>query len=379
MPAAGRESDLMPHPVRILEACPHSVARCEISSDGSRLLTWSNNVPILWGVKTGRRLALLGSHGDVVRAAAFSHVGSLVITVSRDSLLHVWDARSGARVAAHPIPDWCGEACTVTREGDGALLGGFGCLKEVDLERGDDRAKFDLPEDFWVMTCAYASPGGRVIAVDGHKSELALWDPTGGKMAAVLHRDDAYLAAIAEVNDNLHPHQYGWCFTSDGRLGIARFFGGHKVFDTATGTELAKLIRMPETDWEWHPRRNNPSHITADAVSPAGSRLAVAYEDGALILWDLSGAELWRKPVNPDRYYANYMAFSADGTRLFTAAITGPLAFWDTDSGRQLAACQDSGENVSCSPSSCVLSADGKVAACGRGDGSVILWDLSRC
>jgi WD40 repeat protein len=227
------------------------------------------------------------------------------------------------------------------------------------------------------MRCAHATVGSRVIAVDNHRSELALWDQAGGRMTAALHRDDAYLAEIAEVNQNLRPDQEGWDFTPDGRLGIALFFGAHKVFNTLTGVETAKLVRMPEEDWEWHPRRSNPSHVTSRAVSPAGDRLAVAFEDGALILWNLSGTELWRRPVNPERNYAKHMAFSADGSRLATAAITGPLALWDTAGGTQLATFQERKNHAFCYPCACALSPDGKLAAVGRGDGSIILWDLS--
>ena len=76
------------------------------------------------------------------------------------------------------------------------------------------------------------------------------------------------------------------------------------------------------------------------------------------------------------RNYAKHMAFSADGRQLVTAAITGPLALWDTASGTQLATFQERKNHAFCYPCACALSPDGKLAAVGRGDGSIILWDL---
>jgi WD40 repeat protein len=362
--------------IRILRAGNCSVSRSGFSSDGSRLLAWADNVPSLLDVRTQHKIGKLGSPGDVVISGAFTPAGDRVITSSKDSVLRIWDAESGAALAAHPSAEGPAESLAVAPDGMSALVGGFGTLTEIDLGTGEVRARFEIPEDFWVMRCAFATAGNRVIAADNHHSELAVWDRAGGKMAASVRRDDAYLAEIAEVNPDLRPDQEGWDFTPDAKFGIALFHGGHKVFDISTGAELAKLIRMPEGDWEWHPRRNNPSHVTSRAVSPADDRLAVAFEDGALTFWNLSGAELWRKPMNPERHYARTMAFSADGSRLFTAAITGPLALWDTADGTQLANHQGRRDGGASDPWSCALAPDGQTAACGVGDGTIILWDL---
>ena len=99
--------------VRTLNAGPHSVVRCEISRDGSRILAWADNIPSLWDVTARRNLGLLGAPGDVVRTGAFSPAGDRVVTLSKDAVLRVWNAETGARLAAHPSTDGPGESCSI--------------------------------------------------------------------------------------------------------------------------------------------------------------------------------------------------------------------------------------------------------------------------
>jgi WD40 repeat protein len=71
----------------------------ELTSDGSRIVTVSDDVAIIWDTANGKELAVLRGHNGQVGSAAFSPDGLCVVTGSNDETARIWDSVSGRQIA----------------------------------------------------------------------------------------------------------------------------------------------------------------------------------------------------------------------------------------------------------------------------------------
>jgi WD40 repeat protein len=67
-----------------------------ISTDSSRIITWSNQVANVWDLKTGHLDCKLGDgHTDRIFSASFSLDGAKIVTSSSDATARIWELKSG--------------------------------------------------------------------------------------------------------------------------------------------------------------------------------------------------------------------------------------------------------------------------------------------
>ena len=145
------------------------------------------------------------------------------------------------------------------------------------------------------------------------------------------------------------------------------------IWDVENGRELRQL-----------PILNQPS-ITSLAVSSDGRRALLGCLNAGLRLLDLeTGQELRPLPIEVRSVTA--VALSPGGRHALTGRGTTriegdrkivenvALQLWDVASGQEL----HRFEGLTDALTSVVISADGRLALAGSGDGLVRLWDLSR-
>ena len=115
----------------------------------------------------------------------------------------------------------------------------------------------------------------------------------------------------------------------------------------------------------------NSGTVWSVAFSPNGDTLAMAIEDGRVLLWDLKGQRI-AGTLTGHRAAIWTVDFSKDGSRIVTASDDGDVRLWDAATGEPLATRLIHAGSVR----SVALSPDGKqVAAAGR-TGTIYLWDL---
>jgi WD40 repeat protein len=240
-----------------------------------------------------------------------------------------------------------------------AALSDGGHLLRVMSVEGDPVLDEPLVGTLYPAHGAAFSPDGTRIVLGEHSLSVTTWDvETGEQLASVALKDD--LNAVA--------------FSPNGRLVAA---GNHNnrlyLLDAETG-EKVKILDVPLP--------NRMAAIDSIAISPDGSRVAVAIYGSVHILDVATGDELWAvqdpcagKPACVSTETIHHVAISPDGTRLAGAGLgNDAVRIWDLDSGTLLLTLPGHGPG-GCGP--LAFSPDGQSIATTANDGAVRVWLLA--
>ena len=212
---------------------PHWLYMRPVYSPDGRLVATANGdkFPKLWDAATGRLVATLGEHKDIVYNMAFSPDSRLLATETNKGVVHLWDAATGqfrAKLKA----------------------------KEIDYP-------FLADTDAYYTPSFVFSPDSRAL-VTYHDRPTQLWDAETGALRQTLKRSSGDSVA----------------FSPDSRL-LATCGGAAtsaKLWDVATG----KLVRqLAKSEKEVH-------YVV---FSPDGRLLLTACDSGVR-LWDVASGEL---------------------------------------------------------------------------------------
>jgi WD40 repeat protein len=199
------------------------------------------------------------------------------------------------------------------------------------------------------------------------------WAPNGAMLAAGSAHYVRLLAASTEGRAVILPGDTGvvdaLAWSPDGAsLAAGDEDGGIYMWDVATRTLRITL------------RVSGPP-VFAAAWSPDGAKLATGDGSGHVIIWDTAtGAQLgawfgdahgrFHESSRPLAVYG--VGWSPDGARLASTRYDGLLQFWDTRTGRNLAALPTSDK-----PNALAWSPDGRLVATGNDDGGAQIWNVA--
>jgi WD40 repeat protein len=237
--------------------------------------------------------------------------------------------------------------------------------------RADQKAADALREKERADERAYFAQVGRAeaqLAAADHLAAVSALDQVGP--AYQRNWEYRYLRRQAEGAPlTLRGHSgtvYSVCYSPDGsRLASAFWDTTVKVWDARSGALLATL-------------GGHTNVVTAVCYSPDGSRLASASDDGTVKVWDArSGAELVTLRGHTHRWVVA-VCYSPDGTHLASALWDGAHPYepgevkvWDTRSGAEVATLRGHTGYVY----SVAYSPDGSRLASASLDNTVKLWD----
>lgn len=348
MATAGQDGEIMlwdmtqstPTQVATLIGHSHLINSLAFSEDGQRLLSaGADRTAIVWDVVQETALMILEGHTAAVTDVAFGANGK-VATVSLDGTGRIWDISTGTHIN---------------------LVGHEGRVNAVTF-----------------------SPDGLSVATAGADGTIRLWDSTSGQLVTI------YSGHTGSVTDLL--------FTADGlrlisssvdrtvrvwdRYETLRLEGDKAQLNQDGARLLTSRFDSEAVLWDMHTGQefltigDVDSQIFHIAYSAANNRIAIAYENGIISVWDGDSMSRITQIAPPNAPIAA-IAFSPDGDKLFTANKSQPFAnaellAWSSEDGQLLYTLTTLPADVN------ALSVDhrGEVLSIALADGSVQLWDL---
>lgn len=357
----------------------------DFSNDGSHVACGMKNGTIVrWEVATGKEVQRIPAHLGETSCLVFSPDGKTLASGGVDGRVRLWDVGTGRGL--HPQDQDLGEVQSLAFAPDGLTLASAdaaGTSRTWDLRTGvearhwagkpRDASAIVFPPDgipavleFREAGATLADPAaataspllreassacfglsadGRVLACKTWDGSIVVWDVPGGREIGRLHGERVRSLAVAP----------------DGRrLALGGCDGTVRTREVATGRE--------ETCAGVHGWQ-----VTAVGFTPDGNRL-VSYGEGRLLhLWDLATRTRLREVSLFDAEEVETLASSRDGRRVATASEGGCLRVWDTETGRALF--KFAAEPVT---TRIALSPDGGRLAAANGNGTVLVFDLTR-
>jgi WD40 repeat protein len=278
-------------------------------SPGERLLALGRDdgTIVIWDVRAGRALQILGGHGLAVFGLAFvprTH-GAWLVSVGGDGRIHVWDPDARGQ----PLRAFSGRAravYAVAARSDGRQIaagGDDGSVLTWDPATG--RPDLTALDHGGPVTALAYDPTGTALASGSMDRTVRVWSArSGGRRLGPLE----------------HPHPVtSLAFSPDGRLlaagGGAPDKGGRVlIWDASSGTVSATV--------------DCPRGVDSLSFSPDSRRIATCGADAVVQVWDATGGhETLSLSGHRDRVTA--VLFAPRAMRLYSTGRDGVVKFWD--------------------------------------------------
>jgi WD40 repeat protein len=352
----------------------YPIASIAFSPDGTRLASAGQSTVRIWNTATqapvGQPLDL-----DDVSDVVFSRDGSTIVGSSSESMM-LWDRASHNRLA-EPLDLGDGVFRVAFSPAGNALVAlhddGTVTLWNV-ARRAPFRDELESRSGTSFLNAVF-SADGNLLASEGSKGTVRLWDMAHEhpRLKAVV-QDEMRNIAIAFSRD-------GTTLASVGNSGVVRFWNVKRRVPLRVRDAGNRLYLGPK--------------VSNVALSPDIRRVAAAYRDGTLRLWDVARRAVVAKALYRDRERGGRpsslgdegiivtnqsveLAFSPDGKTIASDGRDGRIRLW---SGDGLTALGDlvngDADDLLVSPRRTLgFSPDGRMLA-SAGGGNIRLWNVA--
>jgi WD40 repeat protein len=299
------------------------------SRDGKWLASgsWNEYTVRIWEVATGRLVHTLRGHTSGIRSLEFTPDGKRLVSGASDSTVRVWETVTG-------------------RE-----------LHVLHLHDGRNRNEFQQ------VATLRISPDGRrvtITAIEGwdeiRPCTLSVWDIIDGKR--LDQRRNVYTRGDDSVMNRP--------LTAEG----AMLLEGGRLIDTAgAAVRPDPLLGADERIGFGGATITMDGHLAAGPVERRADRSGV----NAVLVWETAtGRPVVRLPIT----VTQRIAFDPTGIRLVTISQSG-IQTWDLRTGRAVRTHPVGLPDKGYFTVTLTVSPDGRTAATGQQDGTILLWDVA--
>ena len=290
----------------VLRGGERPVVRAELSLDGRRVVTTSEDVAIVWNAENGK--SLLTIHGlQVVASTEFSPDGTQILMAissgsGQDGSVRLMDAATGNEVAAFEVPRVRG--ARFSYDGKRIVTASFDRTTKV-IDVASRTAVLILQHDSWVDSAEFSRDGYRILTASADRSRtngvFRIWDAKTGATLLTYKGHSAHSAR----------------FSPDAKRFItAGFDRTARVWDAMTGGELLRL-------------EGHSDQVYSAAFNSDGTRVVTASKDMSARIWDATKGSLLTI-LRGHRYWVMSAVFSPDGRHILTASPDRTARIWDT-------------------------------------------------
>jgi WD40 repeat protein len=346
-----------------------AVAGMHTLPDGRTVVsTWGDGVIRRWDLKAGKEVMEAETY-EGRSAAAYSPEGRFVAVGDARGRIDLWDGRNGKLIR------------TIQREGAGVWRLAFspsgerlaaaeqsGTVRFWQVPSGQpgDVWQREPEANVWCCNGIHFSPDGRFLCVSDYPMQIRVIEVAGGKL---LWKCDGA--------------SHGEAFSPDGTTLLVARTGPYLARLGAANGEQRSKVRMNL------PIPDNLGIMAALALSADGRRLAVAHDDGSLLLCDgrtcvetrrlaeggdpRMDLEVQLKGTKPRNQF-RALAFSPDGKWLASAGTDAAVYVWEAATGKEVLRLAGHEAEVL----SVAFSPDGQKVFSYGADGQGYLWSLKR-
>ena len=212
------------------------------------------------------------------------------------------------------------------------------------------------------ITAMASARGGHVLITAGADGMVRLWDVGTrqelGSPLAVVHNPGNRTGAIYRLAMAMSP--LGTVIATAGED------GGVRLWNLTSRREIGPPLGPTGFD----------GIAIALAFSPDGSTLAVVGGDGTVRLWNVASRKAAHLPVRAAAgAIVTFVVFSPDGKTL-AIGVGGTLELWNMTTGREVAGPVKAVDAAGALVEDLAFSPDGKTLATGSGDGKLRLWHI---
>jgi WD40 repeat protein len=337
----------------------------------------------LWDPTSGALLHAF-QHSAPLEAAIFSPNGERIATYGDSRFVRIFNVRSGIELAPLEHPDNGLPVTSAAFSPGGGLIatsrGNFARIWDVDT--GVER--FISPRHTGTVTDVAFSPTGDQLATGSIDTIARIFDTTTGELVAThfghtgLGINDVDFSPYVEAHAIVTAGADGTLrYSAPGQNSIALLGHDNAVLRASFSPDGRSILSASKdgTARLWDPYgepapktlKKYTSDVTAVAVDPSGSHIAVGREDGGVEVLSPGGQVL----SNPATGRRRTVSVGWAGETLMAATSAGRVRVWDDyGQGPVRELLHGSGINEA------AISRDGKHLATAGQDGMVRLWSL---
>jgi WD40 repeat protein len=293
----------------------------------------------------------LAVNGHVAALAFSPAAGGFLASLTDTGIVTLWDTATFKQLSVWPAPDTGGYAIAISPDGQAVATGHD---RMIALRRADTGEELTRLEAHGFVGSVSFSPDGAhllTVATSAYaEKEVVLWTPAGESVRGDRVDGDAGGASSL-------------VFSPDGSFVAGMRKGSLVVWKVEPSFEAVRELTDIGTQFG------------SVQFSPDGKTLALARDDGAILLWDLTIDHPLLTSLVSDIGVSS-MTLSPDGRMLTTVSEQpegGQLAFWDVASRARIGSDLAADAPVT----GIAFSPDGRLLAGTLGDRTIRTWDVA--